>query len=280
MRMNCTHIVAPKWLIPPPNRVIQVIQGQDVMIDCQASGFPAPRIWWESQVPSSLASASLPASSSSLLSLSKSLTRSSAASSSSTATTTSTTTPSYQPVISNSHIHALENGSLIIKGINRRTDSPSYLCHATNGVGSGISQVVKILICGKSKESSKVLRFDYRQTDTHAESAESLTAPLLIHSLTCMQTTGTFVISSFLSLAIADTLLCICLMLCSSFSLSPLFSTCLPAAHPITFAAAAVCVCVMYVTWHVREQSRPPFLPPFDPLSAGRERMSGSTVIP
>lgn len=113
--------VSPKWLIPPPNHVLEVIQGQDVTIDCQASGYPAPRIWWESQITPPSPS------------------RSAAA---------HTNTPSYQPIISNSHIHALENGSLIIKGISRKSDSPAYLCHATNGVGSGISQVVKILIHG------------------------------------------------------------------------------------------------------------------------------------
>ncbi|RWS15708.1 Down syndrome cell adhesion molecule-like protein, partial [Dinothrombium tinctorium] len=110
--INCSSAhfqVPPKWVITPMDT--DVIVGQDVVINCQASGYPQPRIWWEHAE-----------------------------------TLTSNAGPShYQPVISNSHIHALENGSLIIKEISKN-DEGYYLCQATNGVSSGISKVIKVTV--------------------------------------------------------------------------------------------------------------------------------------
>ncbi|KFM78043.1 Down syndrome cell adhesion molecule-like protein Dscam2, partial [Stegodyphus mimosarum] len=37
--------VPPQWKIPPSDK--SVVVGQNVVIDCQADGFPQPRIWWE-----------------------------------------------------------------------------------------------------------------------------------------------------------------------------------------------------------------------------------------
>ncbi|XP_053207473.1 cell adhesion molecule DSCAM-like isoform X2 [Panonychus citri] len=108
--INMLVKVPPKWTLAPSDA--DAIVGDDVILDCQASGYPQPRIWWEH-------SNSLSSSSSSPL--------------------------HYQPVISNSHIHALENGSLIIKEI-IKSDEGYYLCQATNGIGSDISKVIKISV--------------------------------------------------------------------------------------------------------------------------------------
>ncbi|RWS31663.1 Down syndrome cell adhesion molecule-like protein, partial [Leptotrombidium deliense] len=107
--VNMLVKVPPKWVIVPKDT--DAILGHDVLINCQATGYPQPRIWWEHAE-----------------------------------TLSSTAGPShYQPVISNSHIHALENGSLIIKEITKK-DEGFYLCQATNSVSSGISKVVKVTV--------------------------------------------------------------------------------------------------------------------------------------
>ena len=121
--------VPPKWTLAPSDS--DTIVGEDVIMDCQASGYPQPRIWWEHSD-----------------SLSSSLPLISSSSSSSLSSSSSSASPThYQPVISNSHIHALENGSLIIKEINK-SDEGYYLCQATNGIGSDISKVIKISVHG------------------------------------------------------------------------------------------------------------------------------------
>lgn len=53
----------------------------------------------------------------------------------------------YKTIISNSHIHALENGSLMIREA-EQTDAGFYLCQATNGIGSGLSKVVELTVHG------------------------------------------------------------------------------------------------------------------------------------
>ncbi|XP_075741847.1 cell adhesion molecule Dscam1-like [Rhipicephalus microplus] len=84
-----------------------VVVGENVVIDCQAEGFPPPRIWWEKS------SAARPT--------------------------------EYKAIISNSHIHTLENGSLMVREA-ERNDTGFYLCQASNGVGSGISKVIELKV--------------------------------------------------------------------------------------------------------------------------------------
>ncbi|KAG8201074.1 hypothetical protein JTE90_002747 [Oedothorax gibbosus] len=97
--------VPPQWKIPPSDK--SIVMGQNLVIDCQADGFPQPRIWWE---------------------------KSDAAG-----------PRDYKTIISNSHIHALENGSLMIREA-ERNDAGYYLCQATNGIGSGLSKVVELTV--------------------------------------------------------------------------------------------------------------------------------------
>lgn len=89
-----------------------------MIIDCTATG--DPRIWWEKA--ESTISDSKPISN------------------------------NFRTVISNSHIHTLENGSLTIREVSEE-DEGEYMCQANNGVGSGLSKVVRLNVHGKFGES-------------------------------------------------------------------------------------------------------------------------------
>ncbi|XP_067138802.1 cell adhesion molecule Dscam1-like isoform X2 [Centruroides vittatus] len=95
--------VPPRWKIEP--RDLSVVKGRSVTIDCQADGFPPPRLSWrraEGNIPES-----------------------------------------YKPISSNSHLHVFENGSLTILEV-ETDDSGYYLCQASNGIDSGLSKVIKL----------------------------------------------------------------------------------------------------------------------------------------
>ncbi|UYV61717.1 hypothetical protein LAZ67_1006135 [Cordylochernes scorpioides] len=101
------RLLPPQWRKLPTDR--SVIMGDTVVIDCQSTGFPEPRTWWEK----SSGSSKVPR--------------------------------DYQTIISNSHIHTLENGSLMIREVDR-SDQGLYLCQAANGVGPGLSKVIKLSV--------------------------------------------------------------------------------------------------------------------------------------
>ena len=120
----------PKWKIPPTDT--EAIQGQNVVIDCSASG--EPRIWWERAHDKS-----------------SSLASSSKLSSSSIGPADgepASIVHFFRTVVSNSHMHTLENGSLMIRDVSEE-DSGVYLCQANNGVGSGLSKVITLKVHGK-----------------------------------------------------------------------------------------------------------------------------------
>ncbi|XP_064480163.1 cell adhesion molecule Dscam1-like [Ornithodoros turicata] len=121
---NMVVNVAPRWKMMPKDK--SAVVGENVVVDCQAEGSPHPRIWWEK---SSGSSGSRPS--------------------------------EYKIIISNSHIHTLENGSLMVREA-EQNDTGSYLCQANNGVGSGISKVIELKVHVpanfKSAFSSKTLR--------------------------------------------------------------------------------------------------------------------------
>ncbi|CAN7984994.1 unnamed protein product, partial [Ixodes hexagonus] len=102
---NMVVNVPPRWKVAPKEK--SSVVGENVVVDCQAEGFPPPRIWWEKS------SGSRPS--------------------------------EYKVIISNSHIHALENGSLMVREA-ERNDTGFYLCQASNGVGSGISKVIELKV--------------------------------------------------------------------------------------------------------------------------------------
>ncbi|XP_022248097.1 Down syndrome cell adhesion molecule-like protein Dscam2, partial [Limulus polyphemus] len=96
--------VPPRWIIEPSDS--SVIKGRGIVVDCQAEGFPEPRIRWaksdEKESPLN-----------------------------------------FKPVVSSPHLQVFENGSLSIHNA-RESDVGSYLCQATNGIGQGLSKVIKL----------------------------------------------------------------------------------------------------------------------------------------
>ncbi|XP_035221790.1 Down syndrome cell adhesion molecule-like protein Dscam2 [Stegodyphus dumicola] len=97
--------VPPRWKSEPND--VDVIKGRSVMIDCEAEGFPPPRLTWRK------AEGSVP--------------------------------ESYKPISSSSHLHVFENGSLTILDVSEN-DAGYYLCQASNGIGSGLSKVISLTV--------------------------------------------------------------------------------------------------------------------------------------
>lgn len=102
-----------------------------MVIDCSASG--EPRIWWErahdkpsDRLLTSGSAAVLPVNA------------------------PAHTSHYFRTVVSNSHMHTLENGSLMIRDVSEE-DSGVYLCQANNGVGSGLSKVITLKVHGNTE---------------------------------------------------------------------------------------------------------------------------------
>lgn len=130
--------VLPKWRIAPSD--VEAVQGQNVIIDCSASG--EPRIWWErayNKVPHDSISGSSSVTSGSPNTNAAQLMMATGAVSG------GHQTHHFRTVVSNSHMHTLENGSLMIRDISEE-DSGVYLCQANNGVGSGLSKVIQVKV--------------------------------------------------------------------------------------------------------------------------------------
>ncbi|CAN7984984.1 unnamed protein product, partial [Ixodes hexagonus] len=99
--------VPPKWKIEPSDK--SSIVGSRVTFDCQADGHPAPLIRWKI----ALGEMAFPL--------------------------------SFKSIISNYHMQMFENGSLIINDVEPK-DGGKYLCEATNGIGVGLSTVVRLSV--------------------------------------------------------------------------------------------------------------------------------------
>ncbi|GIY75282.1 down syndrome cell adhesion molecule [Caerostris extrusa] len=54
----------------------------------------------------------------------------------------------FKTIVSSSHVHILVNGSLNFRSV-ETTDEGSYLCEANNGVGPGLSTVVRLTVHSK-----------------------------------------------------------------------------------------------------------------------------------
>ncbi|KAK8787941.1 hypothetical protein V5799_022284 [Amblyomma americanum] len=96
--------VAPAWSHEPVDKA--AIMGQAVSFDCQADGFPVPVIRWKKEHRSE-------------------------------------ESRDFSVIISNANVQILENGSLSIREADSN-DGGHYMCQALNGVGPGISTVVKL----------------------------------------------------------------------------------------------------------------------------------------
>ncbi|KAL3248157.1 hypothetical protein MRX96_056571 [Rhipicephalus microplus] len=96
--------VPPTWRQEPVDKA--AIMGQVVIFDCQADGFPVPVIRWKKEYRAEGGR-------------------------------------DFAVIISNANVQILENGSLSIREADR-SDAGHYMCQALNGVGPGISTVVKL----------------------------------------------------------------------------------------------------------------------------------------
>ncbi|XP_074598479.1 cell adhesion molecule DSCAM-like [Brevipalpus obovatus] len=94
---------APRWLLEPSDS--WSVRGNKVVLHCQATGHPQPRIRWSKSKNDSITS--------------------------------------FKGIISNPHMQVHENGSLIINE-SGPNDLGYYLCQAHNGVGSGMSKIIKL----------------------------------------------------------------------------------------------------------------------------------------
>ncbi|XP_076367083.1 cell adhesion molecule Dscam1-like isoform X2 [Tachypleus tridentatus] len=97
--------VPPKWDVEP--RDTAVVAGQNVRIDCLASGFPSPVVTWERK------SGNIPG--------------------------------HYSAIASGPHYEVYPNGSLLIKDT-QPEDGGFYSCQANNGIESGLSKVVFLTV--------------------------------------------------------------------------------------------------------------------------------------
>ncbi|UXI18790.1 hypothetical protein NH340_JMT04733 [Sarcoptes scabiei] len=133
--------VAPVWLQEPKD--IVAVAGQNLMIDCQARGVPGPQIRWKVEsIDESISSSSSSSASAASASIKKMKNRLNPILGSRSEQPDATL---FHTVISNPHIQILENGSLMIKEVNWN-DNRRYMCTAFNGIGSGISTIIRLSV--------------------------------------------------------------------------------------------------------------------------------------
>jgi len=60
----------------------------------------------------------------------------------------------FRPITSSSHLRPYENGSLLIYSA-QKSDSGYLMCQASNGIGVGLSKVIRLDVHGKSKISTQ-----------------------------------------------------------------------------------------------------------------------------
>ncbi|KAM7292976.1 Down syndrome cell adhesion molecule homolog [Ixodes scapularis] len=113
--------VPPQWIIEPSET--SVVKGRSAVIDCEADGFPMPRIRWTKAEGDAARD--------------------------------------FKPVVSSAHVQVFENGSLAINDA-KEEDAGFFLCQASNGIGQGLSKVVKVTVHiaahFKSKFSAEMIR--------------------------------------------------------------------------------------------------------------------------
>ncbi|RWS12489.1 cell adhesion molecule-like protein [Dinothrombium tinctorium] len=118
----------PRWVIEPSDG--SVVRGRSLSVDCQAEGFPVPRIRW-TKAEGKQARA--------VLALSESTIKINAFHS------PGSSPRNFKPIVSSPHLQVYENGSLTLHDA-RDADGGYYLCQASNRIGSGLSKVVKVTV--------------------------------------------------------------------------------------------------------------------------------------
>ncbi|KAG8198707.1 hypothetical protein JTE90_023478 [Oedothorax gibbosus] len=105
---------------------ISTVAGRPAKIDCQADGVPQPHVRWKMA--------------------------------------TSQPPDQFKTIVSSSHIHILVNGSLNFRSV-EPSDAGYYLCEANNGVGSGLSAVVRLTVHSAPHFLTKFLVVSTRRGD-------------------------------------------------------------------------------------------------------------------
>ncbi|XP_071039988.1 cell adhesion molecule Dscam1-like [Parasteatoda tepidariorum] len=105
----------------PPRWILQprdtsAIAGHSAKIDCQADGVPQPHVRWK--------------------------------------VNSNASPENFKTIVSSSHVHILVNGSLNFRNV-EKSDEGSYLCEANNGVGTGLSTVVRFTVHSSPKFETK-----------------------------------------------------------------------------------------------------------------------------
>ncbi|XP_035702855.1 Down syndrome cell adhesion molecule-like protein Dscam2 isoform X2 [Folsomia candida] len=124
--------VPPKWTLEPKDA--EFTSNSQIVLDCNSEGYPAPVMSWKRAVGNRPENyRDIPVQSTSP-----------------TSSSLGSITLQHQPgggVISSSSedVFSLTNGSLIIKSA-RKSHQGFYLCEASNGIGSGLSKVIRLAI--------------------------------------------------------------------------------------------------------------------------------------
>lgn len=110
--------VPPKWVIEPKDTSVQA--DQDIVLDCQAGGYPAPAITWRRAVGN--------------------------------------TPGEYKEFLYEPDTLLMSNGSLYFRRI-AKTSQSYFLCEAKNGIGSGVSKVIFLKVNVPAHFESRTKQF-------------------------------------------------------------------------------------------------------------------------
>ncbi|XP_070392547.1 cell adhesion molecule Dscam1-like [Dermacentor albipictus] len=118
--------VGPRWRHRPEDKAATM--GQPMSFDCQADGFPVPVIRWKKERLSEDGGRQ------------------------------------FATITSSARVRVLENGSLAINDV-ERSDAGRYLCQSQNGVGPGVSTVVKLDVHAAAHFAEKFRAVTVRRGD-------------------------------------------------------------------------------------------------------------------
>ncbi|RWS31327.1 cell adhesion molecule-like protein [Leptotrombidium deliense] len=136
--------VPPFWVKEPTDT--EVLIGQRLVLDCQANGFPEPQIRWK-RMEDNNAGRSSP----------------------------------FKTIISNPHMHILENGSLLINQI-VNGDEGQFMCQASNGVNPSLSKVITLKVNSPPRFAEKfVSNVVHKNSPLRLQCNASGNAPISYH---------------------------------------------------------------------------------------------------
>lgn len=111
----------PRWIVEPADQ--SAILGHQVVITCQADGFPQPSVVWKQAIGEQTGEY-------------RELSFASSGGSSSSSSASMSNGPSLQ---------TFSNGTLSIQNVTRHNQG-DYLCQANNGIGAGLSKLIRLTV--------------------------------------------------------------------------------------------------------------------------------------